>query len=138
MKFLIIQTAFIGDVILATPIIEKLRFFYPKSTIDILIRDGNQLLFENHPYINKIYVWHKNKSKYFSLYRVIKEIRKTYYDHIFNVQRYSTTGLITMLARGKETWGFDKNPFSRFFSHRITHTIGNGLHETERNLKLIQ
>lgn len=33
-KFLIIQTAFIGDVILATPLIEKLKRFYPDSEID--------------------------------------------------------------------------------------------------------
>ena len=42
MKILIIQTAFIGDVILATPIIEKLQKFFPNAKVDFLLRKGNQ------------------------------------------------------------------------------------------------
>ena len=41
-KILIIQTAFIGDVILATPLIEKLKNFFPKAEIDFLLRKGNE------------------------------------------------------------------------------------------------
>lgn len=42
MKLLVIQTAFIGDVVLATPIVEKLRRFYPDAQIDFLLRRGNE------------------------------------------------------------------------------------------------
>ena len=34
-RFLLIQTAFIGDVILATPLIEKLAAAYPEAEIDV-------------------------------------------------------------------------------------------------------
>lgn len=37
-KFLIIQTASIGDVILATAIVEKLHSYYPDSQIDMMIK----------------------------------------------------------------------------------------------------
>ena len=43
-SFLIIQTAFIGDLILATALIEKLRKFYPHASIDFLLRKGNETL----------------------------------------------------------------------------------------------
>ena len=42
MKFLIIQTAFIGDVILATALVEKLHRHYPEATIDFALRKGNE------------------------------------------------------------------------------------------------
>ena len=51
-KFLIIQTAFIGDVVLATPIIEKLHKFYPDSQSDFLLRKGNEGLLKNQKYLN--------------------------------------------------------------------------------------
>ena len=63
MRILIIQTAFIGDVILATPVIEKLYKFFPNSKIDFLLREGNQGLLENHPHISKVLIWNKKKKE---------------------------------------------------------------------------
>ena len=56
-KFLVIQTASIGDVILATAVAEKLHVYFPDSQIDMMIKKGYESLFANHPYINKVYVY---------------------------------------------------------------------------------
>ncbi len=45
MKILVIQTSFIGDVVLATGMLEKLHDFYPDSGLDFLVRKGNESLF---------------------------------------------------------------------------------------------
>jgi ADP-heptose:LPS heptosyltransferase len=50
-SFLVIQTAFIGDVILATAVVEKLHKTYPDSSIDFLLRKGNESLLNNHPHL---------------------------------------------------------------------------------------
>ena len=47
-KILIIQTAFIGDAILATALIEKLKSFYPTTKIDVLVRKGNESIFNTN------------------------------------------------------------------------------------------
>ena len=44
-KILVIQTAFIGDAILATGLLEKLHESYPQAQIDYLVRKGNEPLF---------------------------------------------------------------------------------------------
>ena len=41
-KFLVIQTAFTGDVVLATALLEKLHRFFPDAQIDFLVRKGNE------------------------------------------------------------------------------------------------
>lgn len=138
MKFLIIQTAFIGDVILATPIIEKLNFLYPESQIDFLLRKGNEGLFDYHPYIEKLYVWDKGKGKYKNLLKIIGKIRKHKYDYVINLQRFAATGFVTFLSKANNKIGFDKNPFSKTFTKVIPHQINNGKHETIRNLELIK
>ena len=37
MKILVIHTAFIGDIVLSTPLIQKIRDIYPDSEIDFLL-----------------------------------------------------------------------------------------------------
>ena len=63
-KILVIQTAFIGDVVLATSLIENLHQQFPEVKIDILVRKGNESLFESHPFLNKVLVWDKKNYKY--------------------------------------------------------------------------
>ena len=138
-KFLVIQTASIGDVILATAVAEKLHAYFPDSQIDMMIKKGYESLFDNHPYLNKVYLWDKKRHKYGSLFSILKKVRKQRYDLIVNVQRYAATGFLTVFGKAKETSGFDKNPFSRFFTHKIKHQIGvKGLHEVDRNQRLIE
>jgi len=53
-KVLVIQTASIGDVILVTPVLEKLHHFYPGIHIDLLIKQGFESLFAGHPFIHQL------------------------------------------------------------------------------------
>ena len=141
MQLLVIQTAFIGDVVLATGIIEKLHRQYPQAQIDFMVRKGNEGLVKNHPYLREVLIWEKKSGKkYKSLWDLLQRVRAKQYDKIINIQRFAATGLITALSGAKETIGFDKNPFSRFFTKRIKHVISDGthtLHEIERNDELI-
>ena len=51
-KILIVQTAFIGDVILATGLIESIHQTFPKAEIDFVLRKGNETILKNHPFVN--------------------------------------------------------------------------------------
>src|SRR5208283_5076486 len=134
-KFLIIQTAFIGDVILATPIVEKLHESCPKSTIDFLLKKGTEGLLAGHPFINNVYVWDKKNRKYLNLWKLLKAIRKEKYDYVINLHRFMSTGLLTVFSGAKQTIGFNKNPMSLFYSCRYEHIItdkNNQVHEVDR------
>ncbi len=136
-KYLVIQTAFIGDVILATPVLEQIKKHLPAAQIDILVRKGNEKLLENHPFVNRVIVWNKQENKYKELLRLIKAVRNERYYAVINIQRFGATGLLTSFSGAKLKLGFRKNPFSLFFTHRFKHEIDNGKHEVERNLSLL-
>lgn len=140
MKLLLIQTAFIGDVILATPLIEQLRRTFPEATIDFALRKGNESLLLGHPHLRKVFIWRKKEEKYRGLWRMLRDIRRERYDWVINCQRFAASGVLTVLSGAKHTVGFDKNPLSLFFSRRAPHRFGTAsqpLHEVERNLSLI-
>lgn len=140
-RILIIQTASLGDVILGTPVIEKLHRFYPTAKIDFLLKYGYEEVLRYHPYLHQIIVWNKKEKKYTHLIELIRLFRARRYDLIVNAQRFASSGLITITSQAKSTVGFSKNPLALFFNHRIKHVIGKQsflIHEAERNLKLIE
>lgn len=138
-KVLIIQTASIGDVILATPIMEKLHAHFPQASIDFFLKKGNESLFAQHPFLRKTVVWDKSSNKHKHLYALIKEVRTENYDLVICLQRFFSGGLAAALSKGKKIIGFNKNPLSCFFDQRMVHTIGksSSTHEVMRNLSLI-
>lgn len=137
-NFLVIQTASIGDVILVTPVIEELHLLYPEANIDILVKSGNEGLFAGHPFLGNTWVWNKKQNKYSNLFKLIRRLRQQKYDGCINAQRFFSSGLITIFSGAKLTSGFDKNPLSFLFNHKVKHVIGQDeRHEAERNLALI-
>ncbi len=134
-SILVIQTAFIGDVILATSLVETLHKKFPEAQIDFLLRKGNESLLDSHPYLREVIVFDKSK-KFKNLLALIGRIRKTRYDLVVNIQRFATSGIMTALSGARTTIGFDKNPMSSFFTKKVPHSV-EGPHEVERNHLLI-
>jgi len=137
-SFLIIQTAFIGDVILATAMIEKLKKSFPESSIDFLLRKGNESLLNGNPHVREVIIWDKKKGKLKNLVRLTGYVRSKKYDCVINAHRFASSGLITAFSGSKIKSGFDKNPWSFLYTHRIKHDLESNLHETDRNQKLIE
>ncbi len=139
-KILVIQTAFIGDAVLATAILEKLHHSFPDAELDFMVRKGNESLFKQHPFLHEVLVWDKKQNKYSHLLQLLFKIRQKKYDKVINVQRFAATGFLAAFSGAKEIIGFNKNPFSFLFTQKIVHVVSDGthvLHETERNHQLI-
>lgn len=135
-RFLVIQTAFIGDVILATSVVETLHKAFPEARIDFLLRKGNESLLSNHPFLNQVLVWDKKKGKLMNLLRMTQQVRAQHYNYVINLHRYASTGLITAFS-GAKSIGFNKNPWSFAFTHRLKHSMNAGVHEVDRNHELL-
>jgi len=135
MLILLIQTAFLGDVILATALIEKLKASYPDASIDFLVKKGNERVLIGHPLLRKVLLFDK-KNKLKSLRGLLSSIRKEQYDVVVNVQRHFSTGLLTAFSAAKQRIGFAVNPLSWFFTKKIPHHWHK--RETQRNQLLIE
>lgn len=135
-----IQTAFLGDVVLSTSLLNALRNHPQPITIDILVRKGNESLLNGFPGLRRIIIWNKKQGKYRTLVQLLIRIREEKYDAVITLQRFEATGLLTALSGATYRIGFQKNPFSMLFSHRADHKIGGPdfLHEIQRNDSLLK
>jgi heptosyltransferase-2 len=138
-SFLIIQTAFIGDVILATALVEQLKASFPNAEIDFLLKKGLGKILRNNPNLRNIIEFDKSR-KVRSLFKTIKTIRKNKYDCVINVHRHGSSGILTTFSGASVKIGFDKNPFATFYTQKIQHLMGTNdpHHEIERNYMLVK
>jgi lipopolysaccharide heptosyltransferase II len=137
-NILIIQTAFIGDAILASSLVEKLHQHFPSAKISILVRKGNEGIYEQHPYLQEVLVWNKKENKLGNLFKLLKQIRFNKYDCVINCHRYASSGFLTGFSGAKHTAGYKQNPLSFLFNVSIKHSIGDSQHEIERYNQLVE
>ena len=139
-SFLVIQTASIGDVILATPVIESIHASDPGHRIDFLLKRGCEGLFSGHPLLNDVLIWDKDQQKYKGLSKLKKDVAGRNYDVVINLHRFASSGCIAAFSGAAIRVGFDKNPFSFAYTRKVKHRIdvSQGIHETRRNLMLIE
>lgn len=136
MKILIIQTAFIGDVILTLPVAQVLKREKPDAIIDFLCIPSTSELLINNPFINEVIIYNKRKSGVKGLFGIAKKIRNENYDVIISPHRSFRSSLIAFLSGCKNTISFDKSDMSSMYKQTVEYVTG--IHEIQRNLKLLE
>ena len=136
-KILIIQTAFIGDTILASTLIESIHTSHPHAELHILVKSENESLFFNHPFIVKCWTWNKGSQKFKHLIQLIAQIRNQGFDMVINLHRHVSSGLIAGFSNAKYICGFKQNPLSFLFHYCANHRFKKGIHETHRYMETL-
>ncbi|MFP5385893.1 MAG: glycosyltransferase family 9 protein [Bacteriovoracia bacterium] len=138
-NILIIQTAFIGDTILASHFARAVKEQYPESKIHFFLRKGNESVIQGLSTIEKTWIWDKQGGKTRNLMKLIGELRKIDFDMVFNLHRHFNSGLVSAMVKSPFKAGFKQNPLSFFYTHKVDHKIPDprGWHEVQRNLELL-
>jgi len=133
-KILIIQTAFLGDVILTLPMVQVLKKEYPDCAIDFLCIPSTEILFKHNTLINKLIVYDKRGDDSFG--RVKSEIKNNNYDVVISPHRSARSALITYFSKAKKRISFDKSSLKFLYNNKIPYVAG--IHEIQRNLSLLK
>jgi heptosyltransferase II len=136
-RILFIQTAFLGDAILALPSIQKLKELNPDSAIDVLCIPETKEIFSASPSVDNAVVIDK-KGEHKSLtktYKFIKQLKQNGYTRIYSSHRSFRTALIVILLEVRESFGFDNSSLMHVYKILIPYHLNK--HEVQRNLDLI-
>ncbi len=136
-RILIIQTAFIGDVVLTLPLLQVLRRNFPKAKIDFMLIPKTAELLKNHPDVDEIIIFDKKgkDSGFCGLVRMARIISDKKHDIAFIPHRSFRSALLPFLAGIRVRVGFDKSAFRFLYTHTVKY---EKIHEIERNLSLLK
>lgn len=136
-KILIIQTAFIGDVILTTPVVEVLAQEYPGVKIDFLTIPISKNLLESNPNINNLIIFDKKGQDrgLNSLVRIGNILKNNQYDLCITPHRSLRSAYLTWKTQANIRIGFNRTAWKRAFTHIVKYE--SSFHEIDRNLSLL-
>jgi heptosyltransferase-2 len=135
-RILIAQTAFLGDVILTTPLIKAARALFPDSPISFLLIPQTRRVLDNNPHVNDVLVYDKRGRRGVGGFLgVVSELRKREFDLALVPHRSFRSALLASLAGIPIRIGFDTSAGALLLNRKVHYR--SDVHEVERNLSLV-
>jgi len=137
MNILIIHTAFIGDIVLSTALVSKVKEKYPDSNIYYLTTPLGKEILKNNPKIKEVIVYDKRgKDKGFGAFiSFVRRIRKLKIDICLTPHRYLRSSVLSILSGAKIRVGYDIASLSFVFNKKIKYDKTK--HEVEKLLSFV-
>ncbi|WP_195340117.1 glycosyltransferase family 9 protein [Fusobacterium sp. 1001295B_180824_G3] len=137
MNILIIHTAFIGDIVLSTALVSKVKEKYPDSDIYYLTTPLGKEILKNNPKIKEIIIYDKRgKDRGFKAFiSFVRKIRKLKIDVCLTPHRYLRSSILSFLSGAKIRVGYDIANLSFVFNKKIKYDKTK--HEVEKLLSFI-
>ncbi|WP_297404968.1 lipopolysaccharide heptosyltransferase II [uncultured Cetobacterium sp.] len=137
MKILIIHTAFIGDIVLSTPILKRIKEKYPDSKITFVTTPVGASILRNNPDINEIIEYdkrgvHKGIKGLISLGR---RLRYENFNMVLTLHRYLRSSVLSWLTRSPKRLGYDIASGAFLFTKKIKYDKDK--HEVEKILSFL-
>ena len=137
MNILIIHTAFIGDIVLSTALVSKVKEKYPDSDIYYLTTPLGKEILKNNPKIKEIIVYDKRgKDKGFVAFiSFVRKIRKLKIDVCLTPHRYLRSSILSLLSGASIRVGYDIASLSFVYNKKIKYDKTK--HEVEKLLSFV-
>ncbi|MDZ7289870.1 MAG: glycosyltransferase family 9 protein [candidate division KSB1 bacterium] len=134
-KILVIKLRALGDVILATPVLENLRQAFPQAQIDFLTEKPCAPVVSGHPSIHEVLILDRQQSG--ASRWLIQQVRQRRYDAVFDLFGNPRSALFTWLSGAGIRVGFRFR--GRKFAYNIKVTPrGDQVHEVDFNLDALR
>jgi heptosyltransferase-2 len=135
-RALIVQTAFVGDVVLTTPLFDAVRDLHRGVEVDVLVRPGPDALFADDPRIAETLVYDKRGTDrgVRAFFNLAARIRGKRYDVAYVPHRSLRSGLLVRLARVPVRVGYVQSANRGLMTRTVERDMS--LHEVDRILAL--
>ncbi|MDP6051732.1 MAG: lipopolysaccharide heptosyltransferase II [Candidatus Latescibacteria bacterium] len=136
MNLLIIQTAFIGDVVLTTPLLQAAREQLGATYVAAVVRPDAVGVLYNNPAVDEIIPFDKKgvDRGLKGLIRLGGRLREKHFEAALMPHRSLRSALLAWLARIPVRTGFDTSSGRWLLTHQVPY---QAVHEVERNLSLL-
>ena len=136
-RILVVQTAFLGDIILTTPLLLALKTAYPESHLALLTTPVGKSALQGLPELDEIISYDKNGQErgLAAFFRKSREVRKKKFDLAVSAHRSFRSALLLAFSRIPILVGFEDASLHRVYHLRVKRDKHK--HEVLRNLSLM-
>lgn len=133
-RILVIKLRAVGDVVLASIVLQNLRAAFPKARIDVLTERAGKDVVAGHPVVHEVIVYDRTRM---SGLQLILSVRRRQYDMVIDLFGNPRTALITRLSGARVRAGY------RFRGRAYAYNIvaeprGGVVHNTQFNLDALE
>ena len=121
MKILLVQTSYLGDVLLSTPVIGGIKEIYPEAKLWVMVRPEALPVVKNDPLVEEVIVFdkRKNKSGLLGLLAQKKLIEQYQFDKVYSLHQSARTAILLWLSGIRERVGFSRASWSFLYTTKI-------------------
>jgi heptosyltransferase-2 len=130
---LVIQTSFLGDTVLTTPLLEQLAH---RGPVDVVTTPASRALLEGHPSVRRVIVYDKRGTDrgLFGFLALARLLRAERYDAAYLAQGSPRSALLARVARIPSRVGFTTSAGSWLYTTKVP--FRDDLHHAARLLQL--
>ena len=138
MKILLVQTSFLGDTILSTPVIAGLKKIYSQAEIWMMTTSLSKQLVSSDPMLSGVITYDKSKSEngLKGMWDKAKEIKAHNFDVVYSLHKSYRTALVLWLSGIAQRVGFKQAKLSLLYTRRVNKDTTS--HDVLRNLSLLK
>lgn len=140
-RILVIKMRYIGDTILATPVLRALKTALPNIRIDLLINKETAAVVHGHPDIDQLLAYDYHRAKRDPLYfiKFLFQIGRLHWDVALDLTGNDRSALFTFVSGATNRWGYEsgKTLKKRAYTHRLPNRFGR-MHTVDHHLEMVR
>ncbi|MCH8054905.1 MAG: lipopolysaccharide heptosyltransferase II [Deltaproteobacteria bacterium] len=137
-KILVVQTSFLGDAVLTTPLLAEIRRRFPDAELAVLCTPQAKSLLDKNPDVHEIITDDKKGGArgWIGLWRKAKDLRRRDFTIALSPHKSFRSGLLLFLAGIPYRIGFRQSAGWFFYHCRVNRD--STLHDVKRNLSILE
>src|SRR5512134_189867 len=95
-SILVVQTAFVGDIVLTTPLLRALKGIGPSARVTVLTTPAGGSLLEGSPFVDELVVFRKRgeDARPQAFARIVRSLRRKHFDGAVAAHRSFRSGVL--------------------------------------------
>jgi heptosyltransferase-2 len=137
-KILVVQTSFLGDVVLTLPLIAEIKRRFPDSWLSVLCKAQVKGLLEDHAAIDEVLAFDKTGAQrgFRSLWDLAQNLKQREFTIAISPHKSFRTALLLFLAGIPRRVGFCQSAAWFLYHDRVSRPAA--MHDVERNLSILR
>ena len=133
-RILVIKLRAVGDVVLASIVLDNIRRAFPDAQLDVLTEKASEAIVRTHPAVSGTIIYDRQTMSGVDL---IRAVRKNRYDLVIDLFGNPRTALLTRLSGAHSRVGYRFRGRTYAYNH-IVEPRGGSVHNSQFNLDALE